>query len=334
MSAISVYNPAAAENADQIVDELGEDASCFELIEGFHGSKAQDILKHFKNNATGPEGDTEAVFFIIDQKDTAKHGLLMVNANRNGFPDAVRRPLTNKPGNEALSFEGGMMDWFEARGTYPGGESLSHRPCRRFAVYNTALDLDNITEDTLHACSDPSIQAKHPQFNTVIKTLNDGLGSLSWPTGDDNAEFRDIYVGKFAPSSTLDVIKQNHKSYAMEKNLDLETFIFIDQAWEKEGLLFVKLFPNEQEAGGVQSDEFRYPITSVQVGELLPWVWTGLMTWEDAKAEVPADRKEHQRMVDQKMEDFLAKDRLRVAQQAIEKAEQDATEGKETNKEP
>lgn len=287
-----------------MVDQLNGFCESFALRDDFAGTnpletKPLDVAAYYR----GVLGE-EKIVIVLDQKDVDKCGLLMLNTSYYGFPDALRHFVNEDTASAAASYDCMHTEWWEAREMSLEGDNPL-QPYRRYAVYNSALGFGDITKESIQVEPTATLQQTHPDFYALIRTLNNGLGGLSYPEPDGHrpAEWRDIYVAITAPSMSLDKIKLAHAGIASENNLDQEYFIFIDQDWEKAGLLFVKLLPNDiQKDLQGQHDEFRDPSTSVQVGELLNWIFHGLMTWEEAKAVVPVDRKEQQKIEDEKYE--------------------------------
>ena len=335
MEYIPVYNAAGIENIDQILHELNEEDVNYEIVQGFRNAKPLTILDHFRAVADRDTVAYSRVLFVVDREDVEKYGLLLVKTSYHGFPDAVRCSLNeDNPGGLGASLDIGHQNWAYVREmTYP---SDPLKPYRRYGVYNSVLGLEHSSDCSIQITTYDSPREHNPRFYDLLRTLSHGLGDLNeynenFPEDGRRSEFRDIYVGISTPGKSVEEIKAMHAGVAAENNLDQEYFIFIDQDWEKEGLLFAKFHPKSEE-DGLQggNDEFRHPATSVKAGELLNWIFMGLMTWEDAKASAPADLVEQRKLNEERAQRELEEHRKKMEEynQRLREAEAQGEEGK------
>ena len=305
MENMPVYNTVGTKDIQQILHKLNEENELYELVPGFHNTKPLAVLDHFKAVADRDLLTHSRVLFVVDREAVEKHGLLLILTSHHGFLDAVRRLLNeDDTGGLGAALENGCQNWEYVREMPHPSDPL--KPYRRYAVYNSALGLENSPNESIQITTYDSSRYANPRLFDLLQTLSRGLDEL-YPFSEDlpkvipedgrRAEGPDIYVGVTTTGKSIDEIKTMHVGIAKENNLDQDYFIIIDQSWETEGLLFVKLQPEDKEEELQRgNDEFRHPATSVKAGELLNWIFMGLMTWEDAKASDPVDVEEQRKL--------------------------------------
>ena len=85
-----------------------------------------------------------------------------------------------------------------------------------------------------------------------------------------------MWMEKGEEERDLDRIVAKHARYARANDLDPIHFAVVDNTdWEERGILFIKV---------TKDDAFdRFRRKGPTAGEMLNWIFIGLMTWEEAK---------------------------------------------------
>ncbi|KAL9105602.1 MAG: hypothetical protein Q9227_009260 [Pyrenula ochraceoflavens] len=276
-----VYNLAQTETIDQIVDALDADPDRgsrpsfqFKAIENFPHMSVRDVVRFHENKEYEKTTHLDSFGFedyclIVDRLPVEKHGILVVCLDFDGAPDALRMPVNVETGMALASLQEFNTDWLENREVAVTAEEAALRPDHDFALYNLIPEFDEKDEESgLNV------------FEAITRRLESGMELICMKGKENYSDrLRPMYVGITGDGKDLKQIKANHVAVAKEKGLDSTFFAVLDSQWKKEGLLFVRLAIE-----GNDEDQFRH--RGPKTGELLCWIWTGLLNWEEAKAEV------------------------------------------------
>ena len=239
------------------------------------------IAYHKANNQWHRDQDiNNACIFIVDRKPVAEHGIIHVKLDYNGAPDAFYAPLYECTGlashNPTVTASYGRTVansiWYGERAGATSKEEERLRPYHAFAVYD--LLPASITSSDKRA------------FNMLLLLLEGGLHyneltELKDLNPQHTVPYRNIYFAAPGRSRIIEEIKTDHPALAAERGHSRRMFVVVDGEYKDKGLLFVRLGGGEQR--NEDDDEFRH--RGPKAGELLNWIWSGFMSWEEAKAE-------------------------------------------------
>ena len=258
-------------NRPGIIQEFEDnDGGEFFNYELYEGHTTQEVIQHHRRSVQAQPNIFLNLFLVVDRENIAEEGLLMVNLEPyHGYVDGVREDY-GQAGNAIMSLSIFNTDWWEARGHDQSSAKTSLVPNRWFAVYNML----------------PADARK--SFESALFLMNDGLGDASFDDddeqlahGDQGADQpktspqRDYHVPVEAGGKDLDRIVADHARYAESHGLDPVYFAVIDDTdWAEKGVAFVRVASD-----GV--DRFRR--RGRTAGEMLNWIFIGLMTWDEAK---------------------------------------------------
>lgn len=273
---LAVYNFVQVPNTNQIIEALcGEylEQDHFQIVSNSQFNSVRDIVHHHRTAhcEVVDIGSLEPHYFlVVDRTPPFEKGVLLVNDNYKGAYDAVRMPLNDEIALFANALVVGTTGWGSIRDQQPTEETKPLYPLNKLAVYNTL--------------SDPSAVPtgfRKPISELILSILQDGLyrRGLNFKEGNRSKEcydcsHREIYVGIPAPDKTVAQVVAGHSKLAQREGLEVNMFAVADDEWKRQGLIFVRLGP---------PDQFRH--SGLKMGELLNWIWLGLIKWEEAREE-------------------------------------------------
>lgn len=240
----------------------------YEIDTSYSGHTALETIQYHRDVVKANDVYILELFVIVDRPNVLEEGVLVVNLDpEHGYIDAVRYPASIAA-DVVPSLSICNHEWVEDRvEVSPEYEKL--RPTNWFAVYDLL----------------PSSEQK--SFRSALFFLDDGLTSLCYgPESShrhENDEERRMERNYYSPvklegqeNKNLDQIIASHAQYAKANNLDPIHFVVVDDVeWEEKGILFIRTTSE-----GVV-DRFRRQGRTA--GEMLNWIFIGLMTWEEAK---------------------------------------------------
>ena len=261
-SVFKVYNIVGSSSAaplSPLLQEIQEDEYFY--IENYQDHSAQETVQYHLESVHPGDRYYLQHFIIIDRSDIANQGVMVLNTDYNGYIDAIRREA-NSVNDIVRSLSITNTDWWEERGDIPQNESKLV-PIDRFALYNLF----------------PTEQ-QQSSFEEALFLMNDGLGTLDGESIKDSdsprAAQRDYYQAAESDVKTIDQLIDNHYRYANAHQLDPGMFAAVDLEWKDQGILIYNLTQQGK------TDSFRRK--GPTAGEILNWVFVGLMTWEEAKS--------------------------------------------------
>ena len=287
---VLVYNLIRAPNIHDIVYTLNYSVQNHDVLfiaaDSIPFTSPREIACHHTRLCLEMGRPDHDICLVVDRHPAETEGLLMTNVNYyyKLMPDAVRMPPNETTANAVRSLLSNRKQaadascWESLRMGADLGwsdeKTCSWRPREKFAIYN--LDEDS----------------KGNTFTAVIARLQGGLDQAHYDDGKgirdkygdeqeylehkNRSYYRQVYVGMDACGKTLQEVKVDHVE--ANNSVDKTMFAVLDSSWNDKGLLFVKLGDD-----GKKGDEFRH--TGLKTGELLSWIWHGLITWEEAKNE-------------------------------------------------
>ena len=272
-SVFKVYNIVSGSNGGSgsaaplspLLQGIQEDEYFY--IENYQDHSAQGTVQHHLESVRPGDRYYLQYFIIIDRFDIANQGVMVLNTDYNGYIDAVRREA-DSVNDIVRSLSITNTDWWEERGDTTQNESHLV-PINRFALYNLL----------------PTEQ-QQSSFEEALFLMNDGLGILdlsdstsSGGTINDSDSpreaQRDYYQAAESDGKTIDQLVNDHYQYANTHQLDPGMFAVVDPDWKDQGILIYNLMQQGR------FDSFRRK--GPTAGEMLNWVFVGLMTWEEAK---------------------------------------------------
>ena len=280
-----IYNNVGVVNAQaMILDHAssGEPDKMYRL-DLYSGHTALETIQYHRDIVRPNRDYIMNLFIIIDRLDIANEGVLLINLEpEHGFVDGLRYPAS-QAANVVASLDIYNETWEEDRETEPC-EKTALSPFDWFAVYNL-LSLTSTSSSLSFTSATNAATAKNRKsFRSALFYLDDGVSSLGYDSdweGFEDDERRRMMRGYYRPIETeshknIDEIVADHAQYAESNSLDPVMFVIVDDInWEERGFLFVKKTPD-----GVL-DRFRRK--GPTAGEMLNWIFVGLMTWKEAK---------------------------------------------------
>ena len=261
-----IYNNADVKNVRARLSQAsGDELHEMFRIDSYSGHSALETIQYHRDILRTNKDYVPHLFLIIDRHNV-KEGVLVVNLEpEHGYVDGLRYKAPQATAVIA-SLEIYNTTWDEDRDTHDERPPLAPRDL--FAVYNVL----------------PSTAGNQESFQSALFYLDDGVSSLGYGSdwegfGDNNT--RRMVRSYYCPAEIdgvkdLDKVIAKHRQYAEANGLDTTMFVIVDETdWEEKGILFVKITPD----GLV--DKFRRK--GPTAGEMLNWIYIGLMTWEEAK---------------------------------------------------
>lgn len=238
----------------------------YEIDTSYNGHTALEVVQHHQDVVKANNIYVLEYIIIIDRPDVAKEGVLIVHISpEDGFIDAVRQPAS-EAANIPPSLSISNTDWIDERIDI-SPKRKNYYPINWFAVYNLLPP------------------TRQEAFQSALFFLDDGMTSLCYGLDSDEDEpnnkrqiNREYYcpVNMDGEERNLDQTIAKHAQYARAHNLDPIHFAVVDDTeWEEKGILFVKVIKDDS------VDRFRRK--GPTAGEMLNWIFVGLMTWEEAK---------------------------------------------------
>ena len=281
-SFFKIYYIASPAIPDLVSQEIGS----YQGSDGFHTEQywnhtIQETIRHHRKIVKPGGMYHPDLIMIIDRPDVSVDGVLVLNLNYHGYVDAVRREIA-EAGDILGSLSILNTDWSEERDAC--GEETRFIPRSWFALYNLLPDDDDDGDDTAVAAAEKDEQES--SFKLALKLINDGIGSpdLDSDNEEENpyilAGPREYYRPIESKGKNLDQIIAGHGQRAKEQQLDPSMFAVADSDWKDDGFLILKLTQT-----GEVVDSFRH--RGYTAGEMLPWIFIGFMTWEEAKSWDP-----------------------------------------------
>ena len=263
-----IYNNASVRDVRMKMNPNSSD-QLYEMyrIDSYTGHTALETIEYHRNILRMNEDYVPHLFIIIDRMNLKDEGVLVVNLEpEHGYIDGLRRKAA-EAADIIASLEIYNETWDEDRDNCRREKTLLN-PFDWFAVYNL---LQPTAEE-------------QKSFRSALFYLDDGVSSLGYGSdwegfGDD--EKRKMVRQYYHPVEMkgvrdLDQIATTHGQYAEANDVDPTMFVVIDETqWEEKGILFVKVTPD----GVIDKFRRKGPTT----GEMLNWIFIGLMTWEEAK---------------------------------------------------
>ncbi|KAH7369013.1 hypothetical protein B0T11DRAFT_278022 [Plectosphaerella cucumerina] len=280
------------------------------LVEVCIGETVQSLIQHHDEN-TPIRRDSDVhprMFIVIDSTDLQERGVLLVGLQQyHGHNDAVRGPIEEMR-DSLLSMSIANTDWWEEK-PIRADSNPKAVPKQWFTAYNLHDDQTKFDEAFLklneglydvHVDEDEDDEMEM-EMETVETPDDDALSDVSISShlvevtggdeavgddddqGDDEEAIEEAeddpnmgnFYRAFKPdTSDLDQIAQGHATQAQQHKQDPNMFVVIDQEYEAEGFLIMRVTP--------ERDSFR--CKGAVAGELLRWIWINLMTWDGAKA--------------------------------------------------
>lgn len=268
-SVFRVYDTAGLQNPQSVLaqtsGEQGNDA--FEMV-SLPRETAQRTIRYHRESVQADDRLHDSLLLIIDRLGTEEQGVLMVNLQPyHGHVDGLRIEAA-QAGDALASLDIANTDWVEEREDF-GTEKTNLKPVKWFALYNMLPG------------------SERSSIEPALKSMNDGVGALGIDFDDDDAggaasnsasndiAQRDFYSAIETDGRDLDDIIGKHAEYAKNHILDPAMFAVVDDVdFNNKGVLIVKV-------SSEGTDSFRRK--GPTAGEMLNWIFVGLMTWEEAK---------------------------------------------------
>ena len=301
-----IYNNARVSNARALLDntEYADKADETYRVDSYSGHTALETLQYHRNIVQPNQDYVMGLFIIIDRPDLAEQGVLIVDLeSEHGHFDGLRFDIENA-GNVLASLEVGNDSLSEEREGRPDRKTPFH-PYMWFAVYDlisapSSSSSSSSSSPSVTTSAEERLKLEQP-FRSALFYLDDGLSSLAYES-DSGENFKDkgrsrmmrriyrsvrpedIHSGvsdRSSETKILDQIIANHIHHAQVNAMDPSMFVVVDDIdWEDKGVLLIRLTTTQN--GSVEVDQFRRK--GPTAGEMLNWIYIGLMTWEEAKA--------------------------------------------------
>ncbi|OBS25990.1 hypothetical protein FPOA_06520 [Fusarium poae] len=273
-------------------------------IEVHVGKTAQELIQHHRDTTpiTRNSKIHPRLFIVVDTADLDNRGVLLVALDEyHGFNDAVRGPIDEKR-DELMSLSIANDDWYTAK-QISDQDKPEAVPKKYFVLYNLISDQDafyKAFERLNRGLSEVNVQDEENEENMdsdVDSGDEDGEGNDDTNERDEDDEWEDEdededeemgeeedededeegwdhYYIAFKPEvQTLSNVKDTHRNRAIENNQDPSMFAIIDNEYESQGTLIMRVSPED--------DSFR--CKGDVAGEILRWIFISFMSWDEAK---------------------------------------------------
>ncbi|PHH61414.1 hypothetical protein CDD81_385 [Ophiocordyceps australis] len=229
------------------------------------GKTTQEAVQHFRDTRdTKDRTINGSMLLVFDSADLVERGALLISLYEyHGYDDAVRlRPAAAHVAICALNV--GNDNWYSQRHGVPN-EQTARMPVDWFALYD------------LLASDDADL------FQQALVAMGQGVMLLGTDTEEQELDLgpvKNIFrrVRPNDDDASLEHLEQRHAAFATHSFLDNDYYAVIDQDYQDDGVLIVRLWPQ------VESFRCRLPVA----GELLRWIFINFMTWDDAKKNFAA----------------------------------------------
>lgn len=215
------------------------------IPESFVGSTPTQIYHHHRAHS---KSLNQSLLVIADRQDLEAEGLLVVNLNFKGSVDALRQKVFFA-GDFVPSVNIGNTAWEETL----SNATLPLYPRRKFAVF--------------------ADRGFHPRYlmTEVLNRMNAGLGSRRAETGTIFANWES------APGDDVGEIVRFWRENAREREWDARYFVLVRKnAWDNGKAVMISVEDGQDEAQETAIDVDR-------IGEVLVWLYVGLVTLDEAK---------------------------------------------------
>ena len=238
---IPIYNLAHSGDVESISRKLAADcdgqpdiplfppANCSNL------TTVKEIISHHKTEHPYHPGYeiSPDYFLVVDRFPVDQQGILHVNINHCGAPDARRMPVDSRTGLISVAFDTACQNWDDHREQASTEAEAELQPYHQFVVYNL-----------LQASHDLFTQSV---FDSILLLLDNGIDYVFLHESDKELldpekrhPIREIYLGVCDHDNTIDQLKEDHATFAASKDADAGMFMVVDATWKEEGFLFVR----------------------------------------------------------------------------------------------
>ncbi|KAM0323311.1 hypothetical protein ACHAQA_008903 [Verticillium albo-atrum] len=276
------------------------------LTEIHLGQTTQSLIRHHRETTpiTRNSDIHPRLFIIVDSTDFQERGVMLVALDEyHGHDDAVRGAIEEVP--DALrSMSIGNDEWWTMKQVQHDDHPKAV-PMKWFTAYN--LHPDEETFETAFKKLDEGLYDVHVRQDEddeamAVETVEDGSTSESpvgSDVGEDNAESQmpdaeneeeeeeepvleeedegdgiDFYKAFKPEDCSLDSVVDRHAAQALENKQDPNMFAVIDNNYETQGVLIVRVSPEKE----------MFRCKGEVAGEILKWIFINFMTWDEAEA--------------------------------------------------